>query len=51
MYERMLNKMFSHTQVSVDPIRVVLSNTKEKPWDDVKDYPVDLAPQYDIEYK
>lgn len=44
MYEKMLNKMFADTQNKVDPIKVVLSNTKEKPVDDVHDYPLDIGP-------
>lgn len=41
-YERMINKMFAKAQCEVDPIRVVLSNSKEKPWDDIQDYPLTL---------
>ncbi len=51
MYEKMVNKMFVRTQQKVDPVRVVLSNFKEKPYDDVHDYPADLGPTYEIKEK
>ena len=51
MYEKMVNKMFVKTQQKVDPIKVVLSHTKEKPLDDVHDYPLDLEPTYKVDYK
>lgn len=43
--------MFHKTQKLVDPVKVVLSKEKEKPYDDVKDYPVDLTEKYKIDEK
>ncbi|CDW76885.1 ankyrin repeat-containing protein [Stylonychia lemnae] len=49
IYEKMVNKMFIQTQNSIEPIKVVLATTKEKPLDDIQDYPLDLGNQYQIQ--
>lgn len=33
--------MFEKHQKELSPVRVVVSTTKEKPWDDIRDYPSD----------
>jgi hypothetical protein len=33
--------MFANAQTEIDPVTVVVSTTKEKPYDDIMDYPAD----------
>jgi hypothetical protein len=46
----MLNHALNRTQRKVDPVTVVLSHNKEKGYDDVKEYPVDLNQQYEVRF-
>ena len=38
--------MFAKTQKEMDPVRFVVATTKEKPWDDINDYPSNLSTVY-----
>lgn len=47
----MLNEMFAKTQKDIDPVRFVIATTKEKPWDDIIDYPSNLSTVYNQKLK
>ena len=47
----MLDLALQKTEKKIDPVRVVLSGKREKPYDDALDYPLDLDPYYKVETK
>ena len=47
----MLNEMFLKTQKEYDPVRVVIATLKEKPYDDIMDYPLELDKTYPINWR
>ena len=47
----MLDEMFARMQNEQDAIRFVIASKKEKPYDDIHDYPTELDGMYPLKLK